>query len=359
MKTVLQDALRQVASEIIAVLSNDPFPAAVYPECLCSAVRSYPVRGGKRIRPALVLWTCGALGGDVRKALNAAAAVEIYHSWTLVHDDIIDEDEVRRGLPTTHVELASHAAAAYKRDKKACDKFGCDMAILAGDIQQAWAVDLLMRSTELGCDPALVMELARRLQSTVNRGLISGEALDVELPMRELNKVTRAEVIKTIIGKTVCLLQFCLQSGGAIALGSADFNRPELKNLADYANAMGIAFQLRDDYLGIFGDFKTFGKPLASDFQEGKPTLLYLDAMEHLPEAGQKELLELTGLEEYPMETVRKIRALLRDSGAADRLLKEISDYTDQALVCLNALPDNPYRQLLIDLTAYMLDREV
>ena len=103
MKTVLQDALRQVASEIIAVLSDDPFPAAVYPECLCSAVRSYPVRGGKRIRPALVLWTCGALGGDVRKALNAAAAVEIYHSWTLVHDDIIDEDEVRRGLPTTHV----------------------------------------------------------------------------------------------------------------------------------------------------------------------------------------------------------------------------------------------------------------
>ena len=359
MKTVLQDALRQVASEIIAVLSDDPFPAAVYPECLCSAVRSYPVRGGKRIRPALVLWTCGALGGDLRKALNAAAAVEIYHSWTLVHDDIIDEDEVRRGLPTTHVELASHAAAAYKRDKKACDKFGCDMAILAGDIQQAWAIDLLLRSTELGCDPALVMELVRRLQSTVNRGLISGEALDVELPMRELNKVTRAEVIKTIVGKTVCLLQFCLQTGGAIALGTTDFNRPELKNLADYANSMGIAFQLRDDYLGIFGDFKTFGKPLASDFQEGKPTLLFLDAMEHLPEAGQKELLALTGLPEYPMETVRKIRALLRDSGAADRLLKEISGYTDQALVCLNALPDNSYRQLLIDLTAYMLDREV
>ncbi|MBR4664091.1 MAG: polyprenyl synthetase family protein, partial [Lentisphaeria bacterium] len=126
-----------------------------------------------------------------------------------------------------------------------------------------------------------------------------------------------------------------------------------------FGAVIGHAFQLRDDYLGIFGDFKTFGKPLGSDFQEGKPTLLFLDAMEHLPEAGQKELLALTGLPEYPMETVRKIRALLRDSGAADRLLKEISGYTDQALVCLNALPDNPYRQLLIDLTAYMLDREV
>lgn len=359
MKTDLQNALRSVASEIIEVLSADSFPSAVYPECLCSAVRSYPVRGGKRIRPALVLWSCGALGGNTAAALNAAAAVEIYHSWTLVHDDIIDEDDVRRGMPTTHVELTTHAKAAYRKSPELCAKFGRDMAILAGDIQQAWSIDLLMRSTELGCDPMLVMALARRLQDTVNRGLISGEALDVELPMRELEKVSRAEVLKTIVGKTVCLLQFCVQTGGAIALNSSDFNRPELRNLGEYANAMGIAFQLRDDYLGIFGDFKTFGKPLASDFQEGKPTMLFLDAMEHLPESGRRELLGLTGLPDYPMDTVRKIRTLLQESGAVERLLKQISDYTDQALTCLSVLPDNSYRQLLIDLTAYMLDREV
>ena len=87
--------------------------------------------------------------------------------------------------------------------------------------------------------------------------------------------------------------------------------------------------------------------------------MLFLDAMEHLPEAGRRELLALTGLPEYPMDTVRKIRTLLQESGAAERLLKQISDYTDQALKCLNVLPDNSYRRLLIDLTAYMLDREV
>ncbi len=359
MKSSLQDALRSVASEIIAVLSVDPFPSTVYPECLCSAVRSYPIRGGKRIRPALVLWSCGALGGKVDSAMNAAAAVEVYHSWTLVHDDIIDEDEVRRGLPTTHMELATHAQVAYKKNPALCEKFGRDMAILAGDIQQAWAIDLLMRSTELGCAPSLVLDLTRRLQCTVNRGLISGEALDVELPMRELSKVSREEVLKTIIGKTVCLLQYCVQTGGAIALGSADLSRPELHLLGEYAHALGIAFQLRDDYLGIFGDFKTFGKPLGSDFQEAKPTLLFIEAMAALSEAGRRELLLLTALPEYPLDTIRKIRSLLQESGAVKKLLDEIAGYTDKALTCLDSLPDNSYRQLLIDLTAYLLNRNV
>ena len=359
MKAYLQDALKQVASEIISVLSADSFPSTVYPECLCSAVRSYPIRGGKRIRPALVLWSCGALGGDMRAAMNAAAAVEVYHSWTLVHDDIIDEDEVRRGLPTTHTELATHASVAYKKNKELCDKFGRAMAILAGDIQQAWAIDLLMRSVDFGCDPRLVMELSSRLQNTVNRGLVSGEALDVELPMRDLHKVTRAEVMKTIIGKTVCLLQFCVQTGGAIALGKADLSQPEIHTLGEYARALGIAFQLRDDYLGIFGDFKTFGKPLGSDFQESKPTLLFIEAMEALPESGRRELLALTALPEYPMDTIRKIRSLLQDSGAADKILGEIEQYTGQALTSLESLPDNSCRQLLIDLTEYLLDRKV
>ncbi|MBQ9338426.1 MAG: polyprenyl synthetase family protein [Lentisphaeria bacterium] len=359
MKLMLQDALHKAASEILEILSHDPFPASVYPECLCSAVRSYPVRGGKRIRPALVLWSCGALGGDIELARNAAAAVEVYHSWTLVHDDIIDEDDVRRGQPSTHAELKTHATAAYRKSPELCAKFGRDFAILAGDIQQAWAIDLLMRSIDLGCDPRLVMVLTRRLQTEVNRELISGEALDVELPMRDWRKVSRQEVLKVIAGKTVCLLRFCVQTGASIALGSPDQEQPELRLFGEYAAAMGTAFQLRDDYLGIFGDFKTFGKPLGSDFQENKPNLLALDAMAGLSAAGQRELLSLTGLPEYPMEVIRRIRTLLTDSGAAESQLKLIREYTDRAQECLRSLPESDCRRLLTDLTAYLLDREV
>jgi len=360
MDDLLKEELGRVSSDIIYILANDPFPSPIYPECLCSAVRSYPMRGGKRVRPALVLWACGALGGIPEEAMNAAAAVEIYHSWTLVHDDIIDEDDVRRGLATTHVELSKHARIAYhtKTDDD-CAKFGHDLAILAGDIQQAWAVDILMRSTEKGCPPALVMELVRRLQNTVNRELISGEALDVELPMRELKAVTREEVLKTISGKTVSLLKFSVQCGGAIALRTTDFKSPELQYLARYAESLGFAFQLRDDYLGVFGDAKAFGKPLCSDFHESKPTLLFIEAMNALPESGRKELLSLTALPEYPMETVLRIRELLSSSGASDKILKLIAGYTAQAEENLHLLADNKYKKLLQALSGYLLDRAV
>ncbi|OQA82797.1 MAG: Farnesyl diphosphate synthase [Lentisphaerae bacterium ADurb.Bin242] len=360
MDDLLKGELGRVSSDIIYILANDLFPSAIYPECLCSAVRSYPMRGGKRIRPALVLWSCGALGGIPEEAMNAAAAVEIYHSWTLVHDDIIDEDDVRRGLATTHVELSKHARVVYPTKTDAdCAKFGRNLAILTGDIQQAWAVDILMRSTEKGCPPALVMELVRRLQNTVNRELISGEALDVELTMRELKAVTREDILKTISGKTVCLLKYSVQCGGAIALRTTDFRCPELQHLVRYAESLGFAFQLRDDYLGVFGDVRSFGKAPCSDFQESKPTLLYLEAMNALPESGRKELLSLTALPEYPMEKVQRIRELLTSSGAADKVLKLIAGYTEQAEENLHLLSDNKYKKLLRALSGYLLNREV
>lgn len=360
MDEILREELKRVSSGIINILANDPFPSAIYPECLCSAVRSYPMRGGKRIRPALVLWSCGVLGGAPEEAKNAAAAVEIYHSWTLVHDDIIDQDDVRRGLATTHVELAKHARVAYNtKDEEDCVKFGRDLAILAGDIQQAWAIDILLRSAEKGCPPALVLDLVRRLQNTVNRELISGEALDVELPMRELKAVKREEVLKTISGKTVCLLKYSVQCGGAIALRTTDFNCPDIQHLGRYAESLGFAFQLRDDYLGVFGDAQSFGKPICSDFHESKPTLLFLEAMNSLPEAGKKELLALTGLPEYPADKVEKIRELLTSSGAADRILKLIAGYTEQAEENLHLLADNKYKKLLHSLSAYLLNRAV
>lgn len=360
MNTSLLDALAHVAAEIMRILSGDAFPGAIRPDCLAAAVRACPVRGGKRLRPALLLWSCGALGGREEAALHAAAAAEVYHSWTLVHDDIIDEDELRRGLPTVHADLAAGARAAYRgRSAACCAKFGRDLAILAGDLQQAWAIDLLLRSAGPACPDALVLELARRLQITVARSLISGEALDVELSMRPWDQVAKPEVRRVIAGKTVCLLQYCVQAGGAIALRDAALSHPELRALGVYAEGLGFAFQLRDDYLGIFGDAATFGKPLGSDFQEGKPTLLALEAMDVLPASGRKELQKLTGLAAYPPETLDRIRALLTESGAVVRVLAEIEQHTARALDSLNALPENPYRRLLRDLAEYLLQRTV
>ena len=359
MNDLLKKELDKISKLITQTIAEDTFPSGVSPECLASAVRAYPLHGGKRLRPALLMWSCGALGGFPDAAVYAATAVEIYHSWTLVHDDIIDEDNMRRGLNTSHIELAVHAKKAYRKDKDICAKFGRDFAILAGDIQQAWAVNMLLRSLEKGCAPELVMKLVGILQTTVNRRLISGEAIDVEFPMRPPESIRQEEVMKVISGKTSCLLQFAAQCGGAIALNSADFSAEPLAALGCYAENLGIAFQLRDDYLGLFGDVKKFGKPLGSDFQEGKPTLLYLEAMHRLSEAGKKRLRELTGLEEYPPEIIDELRTMMRDCGAEDTLLRQTASFTEKAADALSLLPENRYRELLAGLLNYLLERNV
>lgn len=359
MNDLLKKELDSISKLITQTIAEDTFPSGVSPECLASAVRAYPLHGGKRLRPALLMWSCGALGGFPDAAVYAATAVEIYHSWTLVHDDIIDEDNMRRGLNTSHIELAVHARKAYRKDKDVCTKFGRDFAILAGDIQQAWAVNMLLRSMEKGCAPELILKLVGILQTTVNRRLISGEAVDVEFPMRPPESIRQEEVMKMISGKTSCLLQFAAQCGGAIALNSADFSAEPLAALGCYAENLGIAFQLRDDYLGLFGDVKKFGKPLGSDFQEGKPTLLYLEAMHRLSEAGKKRLGELTGLEEYPQEIIDELRTMMHDCGAEDTLLRQTASFTEKAAGALSLLPENKYTELLAELLNYLLERNV
>ena len=174
MKNQLQKELSEVCGTINDFIFSDSFPGTLAPELLRDAVRLYPLRGGKRIRPVLVMWACGAVGGDPAKAVNAAAAVEIYHNWTLVHDDIIDCDELRRGSATCHIELKRRAAGRFELTPVRAKKFGTDFSILAGDVQQAWAMDVLLRSTERGVSCETVNMLARRMQSFLNRGLISG-----------------------------------------------------------------------------------------------------------------------------------------------------------------------------------------
>ena len=128
MKSQLEKELALVRGLVEEFLEDDPFPETVRPPALREAVRLYPLRGGKRLRPALTLWSCGAVGGDPVRALNAAAAVEIYHNWTLVHDDIIDCDELRRGKPTCHVELRARGTARFGLDAERSAKFGTDFA---------------------------------------------------------------------------------------------------------------------------------------------------------------------------------------------------------------------------------------
>ncbi len=357
--TAFKDELRRVGEEIGDFLKNDPFPKAIRPASLGEAVRDYPGRGGKRIRPALVLWACELFGGDRAQAVPAAAALEIYHNWTLVHDDIIDRDELRRGRPSEHITLRDYAKNELKTTPELAAAFGESFAILAGDVQQGWAVENLASVADRGVDPALALKLVRAMQTKLNRELISGEALDVEFELRDPATVSEAAVMNMINGKTGAIMEFALHCGAAIAKGAYEPASPDLQALSRYAANLAAAFQLQDDMLGVFGDEKVIGKPLCSDFQEAKPTMLYLEAVRRLPAKRRPELDALLRLPRYSEAEVASLRAILIQTGAADAVRGSIAALSGLAKNALHPLPDNPWRAMLDTLVDQMLVRSV
>ena len=350
--------LRQIAADIDRLLADDEFPATVRPDYLRDAVRDYPVRGGKRLRPAMLIWSCGLLGGSESAALYPAAAVEVFHNWTLVHDDIIDQDDTRRGAPTSHVKLAAELGGKFSLGAGDAERTGRDFAILAGDLQQGWANDLLLRSAEHGVPPEVTVALGRRFQKLANSDLISGEALDVEFSLRELTGLKSQEV-RTMLGlKTGALLQFCTEAGAMIALDTADAEHPDVRKLSEFALAAGIAFQLRDDYLGIFGVYDSLGKALGNDLREGKATMMLLDTLRLASAADREKLLGYIGRETYSDADLDDVRRIMRDSGAAASNEAEAARLAEQARNILRSFPDNPYRQHMLDLVNFLIDRE-
>lgn len=358
MKNQLRKEISDVCSAVNKQIASDRFPETVQPDLLREAVRLYPMRGGKRLRPVLTLWSCGAVGGDPRKALNAAAAVEIYHNWTLVHDDIIDCDEVRRGAPTCHSALRQQSSEAFGLLPERAEKYGTSMAILAADIQQAWAVDMLLRSESRGVPPDVVLAMVRRMETFLGKGLISGEALDVEFEYRK-DMPSLKELSEMIRGKTGTLLAYSAECGAMIGLETTDSERPTIRALSRFAFSLGYAFQLQDDLLGIYGDEQTFGKPICSDFREGKPTVPVLEALNRLDAPGREKLLSMMRLDHYGQAEINEIRDLLEGCGARETVAKDAEKASEDALKNLMFLPATHYRELLAELAKYLLERKV
>ena len=352
------EQLGKVSKSIDALLASDGFPKTIRPEYLRTAALDYPLNGGKRLRPAIVIWCCGLLGGTQEQALYPAAAAEVCHNWTLVHDDIIDQDPTRRNRPACHVALMNEVRGRFGLSEDEAARTGRDFAILTGDVQQGWANDLLLRATDHGVAPKVVVGLMRRFQELANRDLISGEALDVEFSLRPVESIELDEVREMLMGKTGALLRFCAEAGAMIALETDDPETPEVKKLGEFALAAGNAFQLRDHYLEIFGEFKTLGKPIGGDLREGKATLLLLSALRMAEPAARTQLLRMLGRREYTQHDLDIVRGIMVDSGAAGSLNSEAEDLADKARRILNEFPKNKFRTYLLGLVEYLITRE-
>ena len=354
MDSTLLTALNSAAGEVDSLIGGSTFPEQVKVPYLARAMRSYPENGGKRLRPAIMLWSAAAAGGEMRNSLHAAAALEVFHNWTLVHDDIIDDDDFRRNSPTAHIMLADFVPTGQS-DRRS--KFGCDMAILAGDLMQAWAFDFIQQSAGLSAE--IQLKLASELRNYGYIKLVSGEALDVEMSCRDVADISEAELQEMQILKTGALLHYAARAGWMIGRNSADaWDEPEALALGEYGDNLALAFQLRDDYLGIFGEQSKFGKPIGSDLQEAKATLLLIHALNHLPPDARVRLQSLLRCENYTDEMIAAARELFMRSGSIDYLQRSIDLYTSEALRALEKITPSPWRDLLEKLALYLVNRE-
>ncbi len=342
---------------LMEYLTQERFRGRFQPAHIREAVYSYIRGGGKSLRPAVALLTCGALGGDERQALPVAAAIEVYHTWTLVHDDVIDRDDTRRGLPTVHKEFAERAAAEFGWTPPEAEHYGMTIAMLAGDLQQAWAWSLMFEAVEQGVPAEVLIGLAQDLASRVTPLLVEGETLDVQYA-GAVFELDQAAVIDVLWKKTGALYEFAGRAGAAIALRDASDESPAAQAIARFCKLCGTAFQIQDDILGVVGDARQLGKPVGSDIREGKTTLLTLQALARGDARQRAELLRALGDDEASAADLQSVIRLLRETGAVSHAQSVARQYVRQALDQLDALPDTRYRHLLAEWAQYMIRRE-
>lgn len=327
----------------------DTFPGRVAPDYLSAAMVSYPARGGKRLRPALLLWCCQAAGGDPEMAWPAALAVELYHNWTLIHDDIIDDDSIRRGQPTCHVMLGLGVPrqGLNRGPGRRRAAFGTNMAILAGDNLHAWSVEAMSRLADNGVDGQVVLALLRRMCSWLTPNLISGEALDVEFELR--HDLSSSEIREMMYLKTGALLQFCAEAGVMIGRSIADPLEDTVAKAGKFAAKAGIAFQMHDDILGMFGDEDKLGKPVGSDLAEGKNTLLLARTLELADAEGRNRVFAVQGSgQAMTTGQLAECRRTIETCGARKAVEMEAAGMAEEAGALLEeCFRPSPSREML------------
>ena len=287
--------------------------------------------GGKRLRPALTLLTTDLLKGDYKEALPAALAVEVFHNFSLVHDDIMDDAPLRRGRQTVH------------------EKWDINTGILSGDAMLIMAYDLL--SVYDNPEFKVLIDLFNDTSLKV----CEGQQYDIDFETRE--DVTIDEYLKMISYKTAVLIAAALKMGAVIA-GSGD---KQQKALFNYGMNLGIAFQLQDDFLDAFGDAARFGKQIGGDIIENKKTYLYLKAKELGTKAEKKELADLYSLDPRdPSVKIRVVKDIFQSSGAVDKTREAIVQFTTRAFKELEQLSDYPgAEKTLRDFGEELMSRDV
>lgn len=265
--------------------------------------------GGKRLRPVLTIMTAEIFETDYKKALNAALAVEVFHNFSLIHDDIMDDAPLRRGKKTVH------------------EKWDVNTGILSGDAMLILAYQLFEHY-----EPKIFQDLAKLFSKTALQ-VCEGQQDDIDFETR--NDVTIPEYLHMIANKTAVLVGAAMQMGAIVANASIE----DQNNIYEFGKNLGIAFQLQDDYLDTFGNSETFGKQTGGDIIENKKTYLYIKALEFSNEVNTKRLKHLYEIHPLDVEDkIETVKQIFIANGSVEATKTAIKNYTNKAFTVLENL---------------------
>ncbi|MCP8304336.1 MAG: polyprenyl synthetase family protein [archaeon] len=292
--------------------------------------------GGKRLRPFLVIKSCEIFDSDVKKAMPAAAALELLHNFTLVHDDIMDRDLIRHGAPTVHA------------------KYGVPLAIVAGDLLFAKVFESIVSGMqEMNMkESTIIRVLELMIRSSIK--VCEGQVRDLKMSSEQRFYSVRT-YFDMIREKTASLFETACRVGSIVGGARKDDERA----MANFGRCIGIAFQLIDDALGVVGDPKVTGKPVGSDLREGKKTYVISLAIRLATDDDKLGIQKVFGKREVKQEEMDEALTIISKTGAVGKVRSEAQFYADRALSILKRYPDSPSKKALSELTHFIVTRNL
>ncbi len=294
------------------------------PDELYHAMRHLLDAGGKRLRPSALLLAAEATGGKPENVLPAAVAIELIHNFTLIHDDIMDEAELRRGLTTVH------------------KKWGVPRAIIAGDALYSKAFEILSCAKS---EPSQIVE-SLELMSKTCTDICEGQWMDMNFQTRK--DVTEAEYMRMVEKKTSVLFSTSTKIG-AILSGA---NRDASRALWDFGRLAGVGFQIYDDVIDLITPEEILGKAQGGDIIEGKRTLIVIHAL------SKGAAIEALGKSNATKSEVSAALTALKDSGSIDYAMNKAVNFVEEGKAALKVLPDSEAKNILVVLADYMIERK-
>lgn len=324
-KTALKERARIVEEALpgfIGLKKGDP-------PRLYQAMAHIPLAGGKRLRPVMTLLTNELVGGDPQQALPYGCALEMVHNFTLIHDDIMDDDDLRHGADACHIT------------------YDMNTAINAGDALFAQAFKV---AAETPCEPDRVAHLVRKLAQIVVI-IAEGQQMDMDFETQEVVKA--ADYLEMVRRKTAVIFGLAAYSGALIGGATEE----QAQSLYEMAEGVGLGFQIWDDVIDATVDSDKLGKPTGSDIRQGKRTLLVLTALERATPEQAARLTEILDRTDNTEAEVAEAVQIMRDSGAIDLCTQQALDHAARAREVLASFPAGPARDVMAGLVDYLVER--